>query len=235
MDGELIESLRQDLRTVERNAARDGRLREFVTKPTKLERIHFPQPNDDDATAAVASPPSGMAIRRRDSFATAVIKRHCGIDPMFVDDEEPSNLHHQRPASATPEAVPASPKKVTVPVRPATVHVSSQRHQRRRSFESLHREEKANVQGRSLLNGLDDYHRGLALETQFTTIKDILIRHFDRLCQHGRPDYEVSHAVYMKLHKFDDKMHIEHAEGTITRKSTKAVTAPARCATGQMR
>ncbi|KAF0723816.1 hypothetical protein Ae201684_017390 [Aphanomyces euteiches] len=161
-----------------------------------------------------------MAIRRRDSFATAVIKRHCGIDPMFVDDEEPSNLHHQRPASATPEAVPASPKKVTVPVRPATVHVSSQRHQRRRSFESLHREEKANVQ---------------ALETQFTTIKDILIRHFDRLCQHGRPDYEVSHAVYMKLHKFDDKMHIEHAEGTITRKSTKAVTAPARCATGQMR
>ncbi|KAG9401230.1 hypothetical protein AC1031_009988 [Aphanomyces cochlioides] len=233
MDSELIESLRQDLRTVERNAARDGRLREFVTKPTKLERIHFPRHNDDDATA-VASPPCRMAIRRRDSFATAVIKRHCGIDPMFVDDEEPSN-NHQRPASAAPEAVPASPKKVTVPVRPATVHVSSQRHQRRRSFESLHREEKANVQGRSLPDGLDDNHRGLALETQFTTIKDILIRHFDRLCQHGRPDYEVSHAVYMKLHKFDDKMHIEHAEGTITRKSTKAVTAPARCATGQMR
>ncbi|ETV99697.1 hypothetical protein H310_07761 [Aphanomyces invadans] len=243
MDDAAIQSLRRELRAYEASIAQDGHMKEFVaTKPTKVSRIELRQllpcrsNNDDDAVAIehptapstvdgtpVARPlrpHRNSVIRRRDSFATAMVKHHLGFDPLMQTDDESSDKHRAEESTITPRrpasAITSHNHKAALPTkpasrsRPATVNVSSGA-ARQRPFAQVHKEEKVALQ---------------ALEAQYSAAKDMVLRHMDRWGVRTRPDGDISSSVFSKLNKFDEKLGFQHPEDTDNRKSPRPHRPP---------
>ncbi|KAF0711942.1 Aste57867_4964 [Aphanomyces stellatus] len=219
MDEETIQSLRRALRQSEADIERFGHVREFSAPQVKVDRVDLRPPSASRSHESTRKQSSGIScppIRRRDTFTTAVVKHHLGIDVSnAVDDDvcvtgagSRDMLALARPTSANVAKSARPPPRP----RPATVFVGKQQTQRR-SFQVVQKEEKVAYQ---------------ALEAQYTVLRDVLIRHMDRLCLHGRPqEAEASASVYTKLAKFDEKLKIQHPEYTQRkpRRSLRPVTS----------
>ncbi|RHY23609.1 hypothetical protein DYB32_009115, partial [Aphanomyces invadans] len=237
MDDAAIQSLRRELRAYEASIAQDGHMKEFVaTKPTKVSRIELRQllpcrsNNDDDAVAIehptapstvdgtpVARPlrphRNSVMIRRRDSFATAMVKHHLGFDPLMQTDDESSDKHRAEESTITPRrpasAITSHNHKTALPTkpasrsRPATVNVSSGA-ARQRPFAQVHKEEKVALQGklsdllaRTPAESHNTYTRTfytfscVALEAQYSAAKDMVLR----VSRHGKETFVLSRAL----------------------------------------
>ncbi|RHY66100.1 hypothetical protein DYB30_012079 [Aphanomyces astaci] len=153
-----------------------------ASKPVQVSRIELLQSTSSGNTYDPPTTPSTLGtprqtsrrqhpssvIRHRDSFATAMVKHHLGFDPLMKTDDDIENqditpiaapattgdtlLLPCRPASATSTSCQTTLPSKPTSCRPATVNVGKGEGARQRSYTKVHSEEKASLQGSTLVS-----------------------------------------------------------------------------------
>ncbi|RQM23481.1 hypothetical protein B5M09_004662 [Aphanomyces astaci] len=153
-----------------------------ASKPVQVSRIELLQSTSPGNTYDPPTTPSthgtprqtsrrqhpSSVIRHRDSFATAMVKHHLGFDPLMKTDDDIENqditpiaapattgdalLLPCRPASATSTSCQTTLPSKPTSCRPATVNVGKGEGARQRLYTKVHSEEKASLQGSTLVS-----------------------------------------------------------------------------------